>query len=172
MAITDELREWAVTQLIPKWSDRLIAIANRIDEQHQKACDDAWDNGYEADYLGIENWLIEHQQVMKHHGYIELPKDADGEPIHIGDVMEWCNGSFTVHELKLTEDGWQTWDSEHGYAVHADECIRHHHAPTVEDVLRQFLGECESAQNLGYDEVPQEVLAEYAAKLRLAGDDE
>lgn len=43
--------------------------------------------------------------------------------------------------------------------------------PNVEDVLHQFLNECESAINLGYDEVPHEVFAEYASKLRLAGED-
>ncbi|MBQ6454088.1 MAG: hypothetical protein IJJ14_07005 [Coriobacteriales bacterium] len=105
---------------------------------------------------------------------VPLPVDADGEPVHIGDVMEWCNGFFTVHELKLTEDGWQTWDSEHGYTAHADECIRHHHAPTVEDVLQEFTDEvwnrcCEgaTASDSGIDEL----VAEYAAKLRLAGDE-
>lgn len=29
------------------------------------------------------------RQDMQGDGYVELPKDADGEYIHIGDVMEW-----------------------------------------------------------------------------------
>lgn len=80
----------------------------------------------------------EHDFAPESH-YVMLPKDADGVPIHIGDVMEWCNGSFTVHELKLTEDGWQTWDSEHGYTVHADECIRHHNPDTWERIIEDAL---------------------------------
>ena len=102
---------------------------------------------------------------------IERPKDADGEDIHIGDVMEWCNGSFTVHELKLTEDGWQMWDGEHGYTVHTDEYI---HAPTVEDVLREFTdsilewaGKSGTIAEVG---TWSDIAAEYAAKLRLRED--
>ena len=91
---------------------------------------------------------------------VPLPVDADGVPIHVGDVMEWDNGTFTVHELKVTEDGWTTWDEQHGYTVHADEC-RHHHAPTVEDVLREF------AYGLGVP-VADSYVAATAAKLRLA----
>ena len=101
--------------------------------------------------------------------YMPLPLDADGVPIHVGDVMEWDNGTFTVHELKVTEDGWTTWDEQHGYTVHVDVC--HHHAPTVEDVLREML-----VQAVGYSDanttVALNTIAEYAAKLRLAGDGE
>ena len=107
----------------------------------------------------------EQQRFIDEH-YQLLPVDADGEYIHIGDVMEWCNGFFTVHELKLTEDGWQTWDSEHGYTVHADECIRHH-APTVEDVLREFaLAVCKDDALT----IRKDVVDEYAAKLMLKED--
>ena len=96
---------------------------------------------------------------------VELPKSADGETIHIGDVMEWDNGTFTVHELKVTEDGWTTWDEQHGYTVHTDET--HHHEPTVEDVLIKMLEKA-----VGYSDahttVALNAIAEYAAKLRLA----
>lgn len=104
----------------------------------------------------------EQQRFIDEH-YQVLPLDADGEPIHVGDVMEWDNGTFTVHELKVTEDGWTTWDEQHGYTVHADEC-RHHHAPTVEDVMVEFATDWESAQD-GEDKTA--VLMEYAAKLQL-----
>ena len=98
--------------------------------------------------------------------YTPLPLDADGEPIHVGDVMEWDNGTFTVHELKVTEDGWTTWDEQHGYTVHADEC-RHHHAPTVEDVLREFV----DALDIDRCDDPDATIAEFAAKLALRGDE-
>ena len=91
---------------------------------------------------GISDNSSGFMQNAEHHAwapeshYVMLPKDSTGEPIHLGDVMEWCNGSFTVHELKLTEAGWQTWDSEHGYTVDADECIRHHHADSWERIVK------------------------------------
>ena len=56
-----------------------------------------------------------------------LPKDADGQTIHLQDRMSWDNGTFDVHELNLTADGWTTWDELHGYTVHADQC--HHVKP-------------------------------------------
>lgn len=59
--------------------------------------------------------------------YIPCPLDADGEPIHLQDRMSWDNGTFNVHELNLTADGWTTWDELHGYTVHADQC--HHVKP-------------------------------------------
>ena len=96
---------------------------------------------------------------------VRLPVDADDEPIHVGDVMEWDNGTFTVHELKVTEDGWTTWDEQHGYTVHTDET--HHHAPTVEDVLEEFVARWMETH---HDDIPA-LKAEYAAKLRLAGDE-
>ena len=99
--------------------------------------------------------------------YTALPEDAEGNTIHVGDVMEWDNGTFTVHELKVTEDGWTTWDEQHGYTVHADEC-RHHHAPTVEDVLREFVDEFNRDDTELSD---GEIIERFAAKLRLAGDE-
>lgn len=99
--------------------------------------------------------------------YTALPLDADGVPIHVGDVMEWVNGTFIVHELKVTEDGWTAWDEQHGYTVHVDVC--HHHAPTVEDLLREYALKCEEAGNSGPE--VKRLATEYAARLMLAGED-
>ena len=73
-------------------------------------------------------------------GCIQLPVDADGETIHLQDRMSWDNGTFNVHELNLTADGWTTWDELHGYTVRADQC--HHVQPDswesiIEDVRRR-----------------------------------
>lgn len=87
MSIADELRKYA-RGYETMVNHKLLAIAGSIDAEHEKACDDAWNDGYEADFLGIENWLTEHPQVMEHHGWVRLPKDADGEYIHVGDLME------------------------------------------------------------------------------------
>lgn len=110
-------------------------------------------------------------EELLEHGLVRMPKDADGEYIHIGDVMEWCDSGETLTVEGIGRDVLFYIDGENAEWTAARN-KRHHHAPTVEDVLRQFLGECDSAISLGYDEVPHEVFAEYAAKLRLAGDGE
>lgn len=171
MSITDELREYATVRWEP-WAearDRLLKMCDHIDAEHDKACNDAWDNGYEADYLGIEKWLTEHPQVMEHHGWMRLPKDADYMPIRVGDVMELpdCStavvvgiGNDTFFYIEDGEDAAE-WSS-------ASDRI-HHHAPTVEDVLREFMTK---ADDIGDYEVSEDALiTEYAAKLRLAGDE-
>lgn len=95
--------------------------------------------------------------------YTALPVDADGEVIHIGDMMEWYQGGnvFTVTALHLVSREWEVWGDDAEYAP--DEC-RHHHEPTVEDVLREF------AYGLGVP-VADSYVAATAAKLRLAGDE-
>ena len=167
MSITEELRKWvheaenygvifvdpdAPTSDIPV----LLGIADRIDERYHR-------DMATAQQVGIN----EGEDAAMRDGWVKLPVDADGEVIHIGDVMEWSNGSFTVHELKLTEDGWQTWDSEHGYTVHADECIRHHQPDSWERIIKD-------AVSLGYADYPT---TSYEAELverckKLAGESE
>jgi hypothetical protein len=119
----------------------------------------------------------EQQRFIDEH-YQLLPVDADGEHIHIGDVMDsrvdylFDGKPFTVRALVLCEDGWEAADGRFGNRYEPDS-LHHHHAPTVEDVLREFTDEvwnrcCEgaTASDSGIDEL----VAECAAKLRLAGD--
>ncbi len=129
VGITDELRRYAAhaverSDYMAGLTYDLDRIADRIDERHAVKVE------------RLEKYRAAVDAMLKE--YVKLPVDADGVPIHIGDVMEWSNGSFTVHELKLTEDGWQTWDSEHGYTVHADECI-HHQPDTWERIIEDAL---------------------------------
>ena len=169
MAITDELREYTEEQI--KWLDmtkvhyrKLFAIADRIDSECERQLEALYHDMSDAEY-------------------IELPKDADGKPIHIGDVLAPpadCDDYVPLQVMSLTYDGYEKewfFDGEAGgfcglVGQHMDVAGWTHYRkqPTVEDVLRQFLGECESAQNLGYDEVPQEVFAEYAKRLKLVGE--
>lgn len=116
--------------------------------------------------------------------YTALPLDADGVPIHVGDVMEADNGTtFEVEHISLYQWGWRcdgkgTDRSGVTCTAHAipDGC-RHHHAPTVEDVLREFAQEMN--ENLGmytgeaidadeWRKADERTIAEYAARLRLA----
>lgn len=102
--------------------------------------------------------------------YVELPKDADGEVWHVGD--------FAVGEVnprnpkKIERMIWYGPDS--GWQLETNTIIypcpdrpRHHHKPTVEDVLREF-GDWYTHTKGGCDE--DGIIADYAAKLQLAGD--
>lgn len=76
MSITDELRDWSMDAhagwIISRVElDALHAIADRIDKEHAEAVADALQLRGEPD-----RW-------------VELPVDADGVPIHVGDVMEF-----------------------------------------------------------------------------------
>lgn len=87
MSITDELRK-SVTKgcghLLGAKCDgyyELLAIADRIDARHERCMADA-----ALDAAPTEAQLHDL-------GYVKLPVDADGVPIHVGDVMEWPDGS-------------------------------------------------------------------------------
>lgn len=68
--------------------------------------------------------------------YVELPKDADGETIRIGDVME-CNGK-KLKVMALSET--QAFFFDDGeIANYGVKIIRHYKPPTVEDVLEEAL---------------------------------
>ena len=157
MSITDELREWAVNhraeldmgQLYPAMIE---CIADRIDAEHEAACAKAYGDGA----MSVPIALDESQ-------WVKLPKDADGVPIHVGDVMAYADNTKPMEVVALvppavflTEDG----------PRYADMC-RHYHAPTVEGVLREFADRvCNSGHQWGLDAA--DTIAEYAAKLRLA----
>lgn len=96
---------------------------------------------------------------------VELPKDAHGEYIHIGDVMEWCDSGETLTVEGIGSDVLFYIDGENAEWTAARN-KRHHHAPTVEDVLREF------AFQVGQSATDDGIVAEYAAKLRLVGDGE
>ena len=165
MSITDELREYALG-----WDEGnrvrrdLTAIADRIDAEHESKVTMA--RGEAVTELG-------HKVVSE---YVKLPVDADGEPIHVGDSIEIIGGEDgTAVAIELCEDGgWNVsmrptgWDTP---TLFAAESVRHHHEPTVEDVLREMLEKA-----VGYSDahttVALNAIAEYAAKLRLAGDAE
>lgn len=103
---------------------------------------------------------------------VELPVDADGVTIHVGDVMEWPygNGEFIVEGIGGNTLFYIDKDSnECEWTAAGDK--RHHYKPTVEDVLQEML-----EQAVGYSDahttVALNAIAEYSAKLRLAGEDE
>ena len=81
-----------------------------------------WQDSYDAMCLEIER------------GYMKLPVDADGVPIHIGDKIRWADkGPFEV--CGVNED--YAWFYGSDKAASANVC--HHAKPrTLEDVLDDY----------------------------------
>lgn len=129
-----------------------FAVSFRIDGEWL----DGWNRAVLATVEKIEKEVSER--------FVELPLDADGVPWHLGDVTE--NGN-TVRGLRFDQHGWHFF----GTVNDIDPSIhRHYHAPTVEDVLRDMLDSLDLDPTSHVD--TGAVVAEYAAKLRLAGDAE
>lgn len=95
---------------------------------------------------------------------VELPKDADGEYIRVGDTLDGYGKTIEVVEMRYGRGGW-VLISRDGSGYADTFAFAHHHAPTVEDVLREF------AKGLGVP-VADSYVAATATKLRLAGDAE
>ena len=108
---------------------------------------------------------------MAESGWVRLPVDAEGVPIHVGDVLTDGEYTFVVDELAAFGDGSWSIRNEDGNAWAACD-VTHHHAPTVEDVLREFAEKVTDSQVPGVHPTYEEAIAEYAAKLRLAGEEE
>lgn len=168
MSITDELRKYAdgLSDEAARKSEHgfspvamtLEGIADRIDVEHEAACAEAYGNGV----MSVPIALDESQ-------WVKLPVDADGVPIRVGDVMEWCDSGETLTVEGIGRDVLFYIDGENAEWTAARN-KRHHHEPTVEDVLREFL--CVFMGKREFDGDAAEAISEYAAKLRLVGDAE
>lgn len=182
MSITDELREAAHYMADPTHdflplvvSGDLLAIADRIDAEHQKALDEwkaehgqMWLKGYSECHAELLEGNETLASDLEGCGWIRLPVDADGVPLRVGDEIEYPNGARdTVRFATISPIGWAV--NDRGWKP---EAMRHHHPPTVEDVLEQFLTAYDDADEGQLGITTRDVIAEYAAKLRLAGEGE
>lgn len=164
MSITDELRKWASVEVPYKYGHQLLAIADRIDAEHESKVGCTAD---EWDY-----WESTH---------IELPRDADGEYIHVGDVMVSKDGDLHKVNSLTRNPIWFDYEWSVGLTLliegvvsgglvrYRPDTLRHYHTPTVEDVLREFAAEFNRDDSELCDE---EIIERFATKLRLAGDAE
>ncbi len=112
-------------------------------------------------------------------GWVRLPVDADGVPIRVGDEIQYGNNAERVTMLSLSDSGWNL-GTEYGdfdgvrvkgYAFELldhPELFRHHRAPTVEDVLEEFVARWMETH---HDDMPA-LKAEFAARLRLREENE
>lgn len=92
--------------------------------------------------------------------YMPLPVDADGVAIHVGDVVEYVDGTLPKEVYAIVSPTMVMVDAGPRFA---DSC-RHHRAPTVEDLLRELV------YKWGESTDPDAYISEYAAKLQLADD--
>ena len=178
MAITDELREWMGAashntigmELIMGSYNKLLAIADRIDAEAEDNERFRREAGPFCDRL--REAAAERADVTLFGvDYVAIPLDADGEPIHVGDVMDTEHfGTVEVEGFVHSAVAFYNYSGQPAYICTAPANTCHHHAPTVEDVLREFADEvwnrcCEgaTASDSGIDEL----VAECAAKLQL-----
>jgi hypothetical protein len=108
---------------------------------------------------------------------VELPMDANGVPIRIGDEMDFSEGVRGLTVLGIGTSDAHDGDmgvfvlDDDGYTWFNARFLRHHR-PTVKEVLRMFLAESEDAMRKGYDEVPDPIYVRYADKMRKAVEEE
>ncbi|MBQ3339781.1 MAG: hypothetical protein IJG82_09380 [Atopobiaceae bacterium] len=166
MKLTDSLRAFCAQTFNTNTTRamELRAIADSIDAEAagmQAFCDhlhEAAKNRQEVTICGVD--------------YVALPVDADGVPILVDDKIEICGKPYRV---------WNLWlDSDKKWFLNCDEgdwegdeiaTLRHYHPPTVEDVLREFALRAIRESEGNYGDL-DETCAEYAAKLRIAGENE
>ena len=138
-------------------------------DKFERLCDaiDAIHANLERENESLRRELDRVMGEQDHDGWVELPKDADGEAIHIGDELDV---GFVVR-IVITDDEWPPYlyaykETPHILTQHFCGEVSHYHAPTVEDVLGEFVARWMETHP---DDIPA-LKAEYAAKLRLAGE--
>lgn len=105
--------------------------------------------------------------------YMLLPCDADGAPIHVGDVMEYENPNdedkpFTVIGVNNDGDVFHCLEDKRlvPTCISLANCLRHHSPRTVEDVLRDVWKEALDYAKSDMWRNPDEVFVERAEEIR------
>lgn len=113
----------------------------KLSDEIRRWCDDAYSGRKirtTKDLYAIAD-LVEREMV-------ELPKDKDGEPIHVGDKVYLDDGRMAcVTEIDIMQDGRKTiecWDGSRHVACHPS-CIahtRHDSLESIADDMYKFAG--------------------------------
>lgn len=164
MSITDELKHYIsdrTGQGISLVCEKRIAnIADRIDEAHERAMEEQFKS------LTVDMEPMTDENMAKG-GWVRLPLDADGVPIHVGDVLTDGEYRFKVYELATYSCGSWSIYNRSGKAWAACD-VEHCPATTVEDVLDEFASAYDRIG--GEDEEHQkylDLIAKYAKRLTL-----
>ena len=141
MSITDELREYAdrLSDEAARKSEHgfspvamaLKGIADRIDAEHESACAEAYGNGVMSVPIALDE-----------SAWVELPKDAHGVPIHVGDTVWGCRSGMkmTISELRMTTNGWSISTSS-GYLTDAE--VTHIRPDSLESIADELEAWCD-----------------------------
>ena len=171
MTATDELREYVINAdgmgMTHGHAKSIYAIADRIDAEHEADVSTACRLA-----AGLDN------DALAKRGYIKLPVDADGVPIHIGDMVEDASVREIIEQVMQIRYTLATSSkaptvltsiiTDASQLPQKSSDYRHYRAPTVEDVLREFAEKITDSQIPNVHPTYEEAIAEYAAKLRLA----
>lgn len=199
MSITDELREWFKDRLFMAngWQE-IHDIADRIDAEHEKAEDEwkakdgqSWLHGYAECRAELMEGNEAIAASLEEAGWVKLPVSEDGDVLHIGELVDekLPFGGYAapapIDTMELSRGasgyGWMVKLDAENRALISPKLLRHHHEPTVEDVLREFAEKmaentamyvAESWDADERDEADAAAIAEFASRLRLAGDGE
>jgi len=179
--ITDELREFIETHLylgataLGGWKEAAFAIADRIDAEHESKVSywqgASYKDGYDEGFASADDYFTDKRKTLEEHGWVKLPVDADGVPIRVGDVVRYFSTAKKerVVWVAFGEGGVMHVNTNGGSYTQPDQ-LRHHHEPTVEDVLFDALKRFGAVEERTAE--VDEWLAEYAKRLRLAGEDD
>lgn len=128
------------------------------------------------DFCERLNRLADAREEMDLFGqvYVPLPKDADGVPIRVGDVVENLREDLepplhhiiTVYSIQFRayQRAWSIAEDGYPSIMYRAHELRHYHKPTVEDVLREFALAIDPSADV--DVAGMEAIAEYADKVR------
>lgn len=104
---------------------------------------------------------------------IPLPKDKNGETIHMDDMMESCGYRYPIRRLFYFSDkgcwrvGGSSIDPMSLTGLYAPEVLRHYHEPTIDDVLREFADKVYATHYVGMHMSIDEIIEAYAKRLEL-----
>jgi len=137
MSITDELRERidAVCRVSGWDCKRLIAIADRIDSEHEEALreaytkgredgigvankadmraeylrgrNDGWDEGYDAGFASADDWCAQHEDAMAEHGWVRKDKEhvISHATVEVTPHIDWSRMADELDEFAKTVRG-------------------------------------------------------------------
>ena len=157
MKSIDNMREYVCSAPMSSMTNMARAIVVDMTDEIEREVKELRDREY-------RNGMEDGEMAAERDGWVRLPVDADGEAIHVGERVQLIgNDPSTVSHMSLAGDGWRVYvkyDGDLGTGSGEPSRIRHHYAPTVEDVLREF------AYGLGVP-VADSYVAATAAKLQL-----
>lgn len=168
--ITKNLRMYLYEAMveIPSCLKRAFSFCDNIDAKYKSL------EGGCADLRGFADRVREaaesHEDITVFGvDYMALPLDADGEAIHIGDMMHGTclSGKYVCGEVSAIGDN-KFWLCNVQFSL-CPSFMHHYHKPTAADVLREFVTEFNRDDSELCDD---EIIERFAKRLQLAEVDE